>query len=193
LNKKTLIKKINKLAQQDKKRRLDPRYLKVMGFLVAKGFLYTNKKIPLTPNEHIDLTDAIWAGCFVEPRILEVLPAAYERFKKHFSGDADTIEKLEKIIEGIKQKNNHKIEFYGISIEKIMPWFFIRLRDKRSKSLDKRKVSKTFRFKPETVDYLKSLKEQSGKSETEILEKLISAAIHSVIIICVFSIRIADF
>ena len=83
LNKKALIKKISKLAQEDKKRRLDPRYLKVMGFLVAKGFLYTNKKIPLNPNEHINLEDAIWAGRFVEPRILEVLPAAYERFKKH--------------------------------------------------------------------------------------------------------------
>ena len=161
MNKKALIKKINKLAQQDKKRRRDPRYLKVMGFLVAKGFLYTNKKIPLNPNEHINLKDAIWAGRFVEPRILEVLPAAYERFKKHFSGDADTIEKLEQIIDNIKQKNNQRIEFYGISIEKIKPWFFIRLRDGRSKSLDKRKVSKTFRFKPETVAILKSLKDQT--------------------------------
>jgi hypothetical protein len=79
-----------------------------MGFLVAKGFLYTNKKIPLNPNGHINLKDAIWAGRFVEPRILEVLPAAYERFIKHFSGDAATIEKLERIIDGIKQKNNHK-------------------------------------------------------------------------------------
>ena len=176
MNKKALIEKINKLARQDNKCRLDPRYLKIMGFLVAKGFLYTNKKIPLNPNEHINLKDAIWAGRFVEPRILEVLPAAYERFKKHFSGDADIIEKLEQIIDAIKQKNSHKIEFYGISIEKIMPWFFIRLRDKRSKSLDKRKVSKTFRFKPETVNSLKSLKEQSGRSETEILEKLIATA-----------------
>jgi len=176
LNKKDLIKKINTLAIQDNKRRLDPRYLKVMGFLVAKGFLYTNKKIPLNPNEHINLKEAIWAGRFVEPRILEVLPAAYERFKKHFSGDAETIEKLEQIIDGIKQKNHHKIEFYGISIDKIMPWFFIRLRDKRSKPFDKRKVSKTFRFKPETVDILKSLKERSGQSETEILENLIADA-----------------
>ena len=176
MNKKALIKKINKLAQQDKKRRLDPRYLKIMGFLVAKGFLYINQKIPLNPNGHINLNDAIWAGRFVEPRILEVLPAAYERFKKHFSGDADTIEKIQKIIDGIKQKNNHKIEFYGISIEKITPWFFIRLRDRRSKSLDQRKVSKTFRFKPETVDILKRLKDQTGQSETEILEKLIATA-----------------
>ena len=176
MNKKALIKKINKLAQQDKKQRLDPRYLKIMGFLVAKGFLYINKKIPLNPNGHINLKDAVWAGRCVEPRILEVLPAAYERFKKHFSGDADTLEKLEQIIDCIKQKDNHIIDFYGISIEKIKPWFFIRLRDRRSKSLDKRKVSKTFRFKPETVDILKSLKDQTGQSETEILETLIATA-----------------
>jgi len=42
--------------------------------------------------------------------------------------------------------------------------------------LDKRKISKTFRFKPETVDALKNLKNQTGQSETEILEKLIETA-----------------
>ena len=175
MNRRALIKKIHKLARQDEKRRLDPRYLKVMGFLVAKGFLYANTKIPLNPNGHINLNDAIWAGQYVEPRILEVLPAAYERFKKHFSGDTDTIEKLEQIIDSVKQEDNHKIDFFGISIEKMKPWFFIRLRDGRSKSLAERKVSKTFRFKPETVDILKSLKKKTGKSETEILENLIAA------------------
>ena len=81
MNKRAFIKKITAIAQQDKRRRLDPRYLKVMGFLVAKGFLYINKNIHLNPNGHINVKDAIWAGGFVEPRILEVLPAAYERFK----------------------------------------------------------------------------------------------------------------
>jgi len=175
MNNKALIKKINKLAQQDQNRRRDPRYMKVMGFLVAKGFLYMNKKIPLNPNGHIKLTDAIWAGRFVEPRILEVLPAAYERFKKHFSGDADTVEKLEQIIDRIKQRNDQHLEFYEIPLEKMKPWFFIRLRDRRSKSLSERKVSKTFRFKPETVAILKSLKDQTGQAETEILEKLVAA------------------
>ena len=41
MNKRAFIKKIKEIAQQDKRRRLDSRYLKVMGFLVAKGFLYT--------------------------------------------------------------------------------------------------------------------------------------------------------
>ena len=142
--------------------------------MLLKAFCILMKKFILNPNGHINLKDAIWAGRFVEPRILEVLPAAYERFKRHFSGDAETVEKLEQIIDRIKQKSDHKTEFYGISIEKIRPWFFIRLRDGRSKSLDERKVSKTFRFKPETVDILKKLKDQTGQSETAILENLIS-------------------
>ena len=188
-----MIEKINELAEQDKKRRQDPKYLKVMGFLVAKGFLHTNTAIPLYPNEHINLKDVIWAGRNVEPRILEVLPAAYERFRKHFSGNADTIDKLEQIIDCVKRECNHKIEFYGIPIEKMTPWFFIRLRDRRSKPFDKRKVSKTYRFKPETIKGLKKLKLQTGQSETEILEKLIAGAIHSAIIYCVFAIRIVGF
>ena len=171
-----LIEKINKLAEQDKKQRQDPRYLKVMGFLVAKGFLYTNQQIPLNPNAHLNLRDAVWAGRFVEPRILEVLPAAYERFKKHFYGDRDIIEKLAQIIECIKREDYNEIDIYGISVEKIKPWFFIRLRDGRSKPLNKRKVSKSFRFKPQTIKELKRLKNQTGNSETEILENLIAQA-----------------
>lgn len=173
---KALIEKINRLAEQDKKRRQDPRYLKVMGFLISKGFLHTNTVIPLCPNEHIILKDAIWAGRNVEPRILEVLPAAYERFKKHFSGDANTVEKLEQIINCIKEKGNREIDFFSISIEKMKPWFFIKLRDGRSKSLDQRKISKTYRFKPKTIEKLKKLRVQTGQSETEILEKLIAGA-----------------
>ncbi|CAB1076551.1 hypothetical protein JY97_09665 [Alkalispirochaeta odontotermitis] len=99
---KDLIKKIKQIAQRDMRHRLDPRFLKVMGFLVAKGFLHTNKKIPLNPNEHIDLKEAVWAGHVVEPRILEVLPAAYERFKKHFYGSRDLIDKMQQLIDCVK-------------------------------------------------------------------------------------------
>lgn len=172
----TLIEKFTELADQDKKQRQDPRYLKVMGFLVAKGFLYTNTQIPLNPNAHLNLKDAVWAGRFVEPRVLEVLPAAYERFKKHFYGDKDIIEKLKQIIDCIKWEDNNKTDFYSISFEKMRPWFFIRLRDGRSKPLNKRKISKTFRFKPETIKELKKLKNQTGRSETEILENLVAKA-----------------
>ena len=172
----TLIEKFTELANQDKKQRQDLRYLKVIGFLVAKGFLYTNTQIPLVPNEHLNLEDAVWAGRFVEPRILEVLPAAYERFKSHFYGDRETVEKIAKIIDCIKREDDDKIDFYGISIEKMRPWFLIRLHDGRSKPMNERKVSKTFRFKPETIKKIKKIKSQTGQSETEILENLVAKA-----------------
>ena len=98
-----------------------------------------------------------WAGRMVEPRILEVLPAAYERFKKHFSGDANIAEKIEQIINCVKHNGCPEIDFYGISLEKLKPWFFILLRDGRSKPMDQRKISKTYRFRPETVRILKTL------------------------------------
>jgi len=176
MNDEALIKKIKQLAQRDIRHRLDPRYLKVMGFLVAKGFLHTNKKIALNPNGHINLKEAVWAGRVVEPRILEVLPAAYERFKKHFHGSRDIIVKLEQIIDCVKKEGDHKNDFYGMPIQKLKPWFFIRLRDGRSKPMDQRKVSKTYRFKPETVSILKALKDETGRSETEILEDLVAKA-----------------
>jgi hypothetical protein len=176
MNKKILVKEITKLAQLDKIRRQDPRYLKAMGFLIAKGFLYSNEKIPLYPNEHINLKDAIWAGCYVEPRILEVLPAAYARFKNHFSGEAEIVRKIEQVIRSTKEPTDRKIDFYGIPMDKMKPWFFIRLRDGRSKPLNKRKVSKTYRFKPETLATLKKMKVRTGKTETKIIEDLIAAA-----------------
>ena len=89
--------------------------------------------------------------------------------------NADTTEIFEQVIIRVKQNDNRPIDFYGTSVEKIKPWFFIRLPDGRSKSLYQRKVSKSFRFKPETVATLKTLKDQTGQSETEILEKLIAA------------------
>jgi hypothetical protein len=176
MNREAVIEEIYKLAQKDKDRRTDPRYLKVMGFLIAKGFLYSNKKIPLDPNALINLGDAVLVGQHVEPRILEVLPAAYERFKKHFTGDSGTIEKLNQIIDCVKREKDQGIDFFGIPVEKVKPWFFIRLRDGRSKSLANRKVSKTYRFRPETIEILKKLKRNTGQTETEIVEELIAKA-----------------
>jgi hypothetical protein len=75
MNKQEILARAKKSAALNERNRKDQRYIKVMGFLVAKGFLYTNRPTPLLPNARIDVEDAIWAGQKVEPRILEVLPA----------------------------------------------------------------------------------------------------------------------
>ncbi len=76
MKKEEILKRIVAKAKVDAKMRKEPRFLKVMGFLVAKGFLDVNYPVPRLPNQRLLLEDAIWAGKNVEPRILEVLPAA---------------------------------------------------------------------------------------------------------------------
>ena len=69
------------IAQQEHTQ--DRRFRESMGFLVAKGFLKTNFPVPLLPNKRLRLEDVLWAGTHVEPRILEVLPAAVLRLEQH--------------------------------------------------------------------------------------------------------------
>ena len=112
-----ILKQAKIAAALNKKNRRDPRYLRAIGFLVAKGFLFTNQQIPRTPNIRIDIEDAIWAGENVEPRILEVLPAAVMRMKKHFNYNPVVHTELRKIIELLKK--NKEGEFFGILTDRL--------------------------------------------------------------------------
>lgn len=70
------LKKIRVKAEQNKLNRQDLRFKKTIGILKAKGLLQTNLDIPARTGLKIEVKDALWAGRNVEPRILEVLPAA---------------------------------------------------------------------------------------------------------------------
>jgi hypothetical protein len=174
MNNNEILKKAKALAKVFEKRRKDQRYKKTMGFLVAKGFLYTNQDITMIPNARIKIDDAIWAGRNVEPRILEVLPAAVMRLTKHFDYKPEKHIDLKVAIEKIK--NGESGHFFGIGLEKIKPWLNINLSDGRTKKTVNKKVMKTFRLLPETVEKLKRLKVKSGQSEAEIIEKLVAGA-----------------
>ena len=167
-----ILKQAKIAAALNKKNRRDPRYLRAIGFLVAKGFLFTNQQIPRTPNIRIDIEDAIWAGENVEPRILEVLPAAVMRMKKHFNYNPVVHTELRKVIELLEE--NRAGEFFGILTEKLKPWLNNRLKDGRIKKFEEKKVMKTFRFSPSTIEKMNMLKKKMKLSETEILEKLIA-------------------
>ena len=171
MNKKEFLKKIKQQAKKDANYRKDQRYLKVMGFLVAKGFLYTNQNITMLPNARIDIDDAIWAGQKVEPRILEVLPAAVIRLKNHFNYNPDAHEELYKIINALNK--NLPGNFFGIDIDKIKPWLNIKLKDGRTKKMTDKKVTKTFRLHPNTVLKLAEMKKNLGQSEAAIIENLV--------------------
>ena len=173
MNKEILIKKIKEKARQDKKKRCDPRFLDTMGFLIAKGFLRANFEIHLLPNKRLRIEDAIWAGQNVEPRILEVLPAAILRLSKHFDLDPKNHPDLARVVDHLRRRDEKGEAFCGMPYEKIKMWAEFPLRDKRMKTLTEKKVSKTFRLDPAAIERLRKLAEKRGSTETEVLEMLL--------------------
>lgn len=111
-----LLKLIKEKAAKDAEMRKDPRYLRTMGFLVAKGFLKTEKLFPLRVRM-LNVDDAIWAGVNVEPRILEVLPAAIIRFEKYFYFDKTKYPILIEIIKHLKKGELYAKDFHGFLIK----------------------------------------------------------------------------
>ena len=171
MKRKDLIKRIVHGAKRDEINRRDPRYTETMGFLVAKGFLKTNQELPLLPNKRILIADAVWAGTNVEPRILEVLPAAILRLPRHFDLDPVKHDELFATVERLKKQEPKGALLWGIPYEKLKTWAYLPLKDRRMKDVGKKKVTKTFRLKPEVVKRLKQLAKSLNCTETEALER----------------------
>lgn len=171
MNRDEILKRAEKHAARIARYRKDPRYIKTMGFLVAKGFLFTNQNLPLVPNARIKVEEAVWAGQNVEPRILEVLPAAVMRLGKHFNFQPEKHRELNKAIEQLKVDG--KGSFYGVALDKIKPWLNLQLKDGRTKKLTDKKIMRTFRLKPETIKKINAIKKATGQTDTEIIEKLV--------------------
>src|SRR5579883_2301162 len=89
------IEKFKRQARRNEVRRKDVRFTKTIALLKAKGLLHTNLPIEPETGIRLDINDALWAGKNVEPRILEVLPAAILHFRNNFAG----IDKLPKELE----------------------------------------------------------------------------------------------
>ena len=114
MNRAEVLKQIRKRAQADEKNRNDPRFLDTLGFLVAKGFLKTNMPVLLRPNKRLRLDDALWAGEHVEPRILEVLPAAVLRLGRHFDLNPERHPDLANVVASLRAGETDGKEFRGV-------------------------------------------------------------------------------
>ncbi|HTL12845.1 MAG TPA: hypothetical protein VL588_10175 [Bdellovibrionota bacterium] len=170
-----LIRQIKRRAHQDARNRQDGRFLEAMAFLVAKGFLRFNKPLRPMPNLRLKIADVIWAGRHVEPRILEVLPAAVLRLRQHFDLDPVRHGELDTVIEQLKRGEAVGNDFYGVPYAKLKQWVDFPLLDKRVKPLNEKKVPKNFRFRPEAAAALRARARKLGCTETELLENLVMA------------------
>ncbi|OUR97377.1 hypothetical protein A9Q84_13715 [Halobacteriovorax marinus] len=158
-------KKIVKMKESD-------RYQNVLYFLYSKGFFKLVNKPRIIRNKKIDILDILWASK-IEPRILEVFPAAFIHFKSKFS-NIDALPKgLEKIINQIKTNSDLGHDYKGISYIDMKRWSNINLSDKRSKPVNDQKLLRSFKLSKEVLEKLELLANENKTTRTEVIESLI--------------------
>ncbi|MFH1263302.1 MAG: hypothetical protein V1495_07680 [Pseudomonadota bacterium] len=141
---------------------------------MAKGFLHTNRDISKFTGK-IRIRDLLWTAENIEPRVLEVFPAALIHFPRAFVGYADIPAPLEKLIREIRKGKTPVAEFQGIAVRDMLRWLQLQPADKRTKPLNEIRKNKTFRLRPETIRRLSWLAEKLGQTETRIVEAMVSA------------------
>lgn len=150
--------------------------LRVLGFFVGKGLLWVN--YPMTPFfGKIRIEDVLWVAEEVEPRVLEVFPAAFLHFPKTFIGRHDLPEDLREVVTKVRDGNFEPHEVYkGIRLDAMAKWNNRTFKDRRTKPANQKKVNKTFRMDQSLVKKLETTAKQLKMSQIEWLEKLILEA-----------------
>lgn len=167
-----MVKKAKELNERTKLRKADPRYRKVLGFLKAKGLLFDETVRP-RPNIKLDVIDVLWVAENLEPRVLEVFPAALIHFNKTFFNTQVLPDALNKIIESIRKRSDLDTIYKGIEFKKMKEWANHPLKDKRVKPIRDHKITKTYRLKPKALEALKLKAKAVDLNETEFLERII--------------------
>lgn len=138
--------------------RNDLRSRKVIGKFISEGWLIFPDIEPYAGK--INLQETIWVGIHVEPRILELLPAAYLKKKAIFKGKASG--ELEKVLQEIKE-GQARSDFYGIEAKKYSQWINF---------LSKRKTThKIFRFDQGELLKIANVSEILECTETEVIKR----------------------
>ncbi|MCO6432567.1 MAG: hypothetical protein J5J00_17065 [Deltaproteobacteria bacterium] len=146
-----------------------------MAFLSGKGLLIVPGIDP-RPSQEITITAALRVGRELEPRILEVLPAAIIHFPASFTSLNAIPRDLQRVIYAISKDAKEGPAFEGIPYQVMKRWANTALPDKRVVPASERRRMKSFRLHPDAVQKLKTLCKKRGLSESEVLESLLTKA-----------------
>ncbi len=146
-------------------------YARVVGVLSGLGFLIAPGIKPL-PTSKVELEEAIAIGKAVEPRILEVLPAAVLSFPKSFLHIEKSPENFKEVVSALKCGKAGP-DFEGVSFKKLREAANRPTKNGRRKLLAERRIPKTFRFSPEVIDAMKEQARRRGSDYTTYIEMLI--------------------
>jgi hypothetical protein len=112
----------------------------------------------------------------IEPRILELFPAALLRFPKTFLHKEDIPSDLQQVLTALKQNKDHGPAYQWVAYADMKRWANFTLPDRRTKPMRSRRRTKSFRIRPEIASILSERAKQRGVGETELLEELISGS-----------------
>ena len=147
----------------------DEKTERIFGFFVATGFLGIEGIRPL-PTIKLDIEDVIKVGTEIEPRVLEVLPAAMLRFPRSFLNWDKVPPKLQLVLDCIKKNKEEGPDLAGLPYKDLKRWANFQLPDKRSLPVNERRVRTNWRLKPATLAEIKRLALEQEIDETAVIE-----------------------
>lgn len=156
-----IIARAKELATKRAELYQDKRYLKVMGLFCGKGLLIVEGIKP-TPKAKVSIQDVLWVADKIEPRIIEVLPAALLHFPKNFLAQKFLPKELREIVKKIEEGESGS-DYMGIPFQQYLKWAEIPLPDGRVRPLSSKRVSRSFRL---TRVAAKLLREKASKMQT---------------------------
>ena len=99
----------------------DDRAKRVIGFLGAKKLLIHNFT-QLNENARFTVEEALWVAENVEPRVVEILPAALIHFPEYIDGKEAKPAKLKEMVEGLKRNEDQEEDFGDITDKNVKRW-----------------------------------------------------------------------
>lgn len=147
------------------------KYRRVIGLLTSLDLLVSVEPVPKTVSK-VELKDVLEIGRKVEPRVLEVLPAALLSSPKSFFHIDEAPEDLQQVVSAL-EKGEEGPDFESVPFKKIYEAANRPVKDKRRKRVSERRVSKTFRFSRDIWNALQKQCHASGMDYTAYLESLV--------------------
>lgn len=149
-------------------------YLRTIGVLSGLGFLIAPDIKPL-PTSKVEFDDAFTIGTTIEPRVLEVLPAAVLSFPKSFLHLEKAPPIFKEILRALKRGEDGP-DFCGIKFSKFLEAANREVKNKKRKPLKDRKVPKTYRLSPAIIEIILDRSSKLGIDQTTYIENLVREA-----------------
>ncbi|HLG19014.1 MAG TPA: hypothetical protein VI895_04250 [Bdellovibrionota bacterium] len=146
---------------------------RVLGFLAAKGLLIV-PWVKARPTGKLRVPDVLWVAKNVEPRVLEVLPAALLHFPAAFLQKDRLPKDVRAVLAQIKKGEKADRMVRGIPFKNFQRWTERILPDRRTKPLSRqRRITKSFRFPQHIAEGIRQQASLRGLGESQYLESLV--------------------